>query len=107
MAGRTALQDRIRSGAARLTKPGGRVVYVTCSLLPEENQDRVNALLARRDDYRVLPAAAVWAETITAIGGPECPEFGDFLALTPDRHGTDGFFVAVLERSENAAEDGM
>jgi len=107
MAGMTALQDRILSSAARLTKPGGRLVYVTCSLLPEENQDRVNALLARRDDYRVLPAAAVWAETITAIGGPECPEFGDFLALTPDRHGTDGFFVAVLERSENAAEDGM
>jgi 16S rRNA (cytosine967-C5)-methyltransferase len=107
MAEMTALQDRILSSAARLTKPGGRLIYVTCSLLPEENEDRVNALLARRDDYRIVPIATVWSETVTAIGGPECPESKDFLSLTPERHGTDGFFVAVLERSEDAAEEGV
>lgn len=105
MAEMTALQDRILSSAARLTKPGGRLIYVTCSLLPEENEERINALLARRDEYRVLPVATVWAETITAMGGPKCPESSDFLSLTPDRHGTDGFFVAVLERSEATAEE--
>lgn len=105
MAEMTVLQDRILSSAARLTKPGGRLIYVTCSLLPEENEDRVGALLARREDYRILPIETVWAETVTAIGGPNCPEFGDFLSLTPDRHGTDGFFVAVLERREDSVED--
>ena len=96
----TALQDRILSSAARLTKPGGRLIYVTCSLLPDENEDRVAALLARRQDYRVLPAAGVWRDTVQALGGGECPETGEFLRLTPDQHGTDGFFVAILERQE-------
>ena len=97
-----ALQDRILSSAARLTKPGGRLIYVTCSLLAEENEDRVKALLARREDYRVLPVAAVWRDTVQALGGAECPEPGDFLRLTPDQHGTDGFFVAILERQDEA-----
>ena len=95
------LQDRILSSAARLTKPGGRLIYVTCSLLPEENEDRVNALLTRRDDYRVLPVAEVWLETVQALGGSECPKTENFLRLTPDQHGTDGFFVAILERQES------
>jgi 16S rRNA (cytosine967-C5)-methyltransferase len=99
----TALQDRILSSAARLTKPGGRLIYVTCSLLVEENEDRVAALLTRRQDYRVLPVAGVWSDTVQALGGAECPETGDFLRLTPDQHGTDGFFVAILERQEEAA----
>ena len=98
----TALQDRILSSAARLTKPGGRLIYVTCSLLVEENEERVKALLARREDYHVLPVATVWRDTVQALGGPECTEFGDFLRLTPDRHGTDGFFVAILERQQEA-----
>jgi 16S rRNA (cytosine967-C5)-methyltransferase len=102
LAGMTELQDRILSSAARLTKPGGRLIYVTCSLLTEENEDRVKALLARREDYRVLPVAEVWRETVQALGGPGCPETGDFLRLTPDQHGTDGFFVAILERREEA-----
>jgi 16S rRNA (cytosine967-C5)-methyltransferase len=93
-----ALQDRILSSAARLTKPGGRLIYVTCSLLSEENEDRISALLARREDYRVLPVGEVWRETVQAQGGSECPEIGEFLRLTPDQHETDGFFVAILER---------
>ena len=96
----TALQDRILSSAARLTKPGGRLIYVTCSLLAEENEERVSALLARRTDYVVVPIADVWRDTVTSLGGSECPETGEFLRLTPDRHGTDGFFVAVLQRQE-------
>ncbi len=101
----TALQDRILASAARLTKPGGRLIYVTCSLLPQENEDRVTALLARRDDYEIVPISSVWSETVTAAGGPECQESGDFLRLTPDEHGTDGFFVAVLERRHDQSED--
>ena len=100
----TALQDRILSSAARLTKPGGRLIYVTCSLLAEENEERVTALLARRKDYDVVPIADVWRDTVTSLGGPECPETGEFLRLTPDQHGTDGFFVAVLQRQEAEPE---
>ena len=96
----TTLQDRILSSAARLTKPGGRLIYVTCSLLAEENEERVTALLARRKDYDVVPIADVWRDTVTSLGGPECPKTGEFLRLTPDQHGTDGFFVAVLQRQE-------
>ncbi|MDG2285117.1 MAG: RsmB/NOP family class I SAM-dependent RNA methyltransferase [Alphaproteobacteria bacterium] len=94
-----ALQDRILSSAARLTKPGGRLIYVTCSLLAEENEERIAALLTRRDDYRALPVSDVWRDTVEALGGSKCPESWDYLCLTPDRHGTDGFFVAILERA--------
>ena len=96
----TTLQDRILSSAARLTKPGGRLIYVTCSLLTEENEERVTTLLARRKDYDVVPIAGVWRDTVTSLGGSECPETGEFLRLTPEQHGTDGFFVAVLQRQE-------
>ena len=94
-----ALQDRILSSAARLTKPGGRLIYVTCSLLAEENEERIAALLTRREDYRALPVTDVWRDTVEVLGGSKCPESGDYLRLTPDRHGTDGFFVAILERA--------
>ena len=101
------LQDRILASAARLAAPGGRLVYVTCSLLAEENEERVAALLARRPDYRALPIREVWRETVEALGGGPCPADGDALRLAPDLHGTDGFFVAVLERlpAEDGTED--
>lgn len=97
----TGLQDRILASAARLTKPGGRLVYVTCSLLAEENEARVAALLERRDDYRLVPIAEIWRQTVEALGGGACPTTGGMLRLTPDAHGTDGFFVAVLRRRED------
>jgi len=96
-------QASILGQAARLAKKGGRLIYVTCSLLPEENERQVEAFLAAHADFRVVPIAQAWAETI----GGDCPSQGDFLRLTPRQHGTDGFFVAVLERvakAEGAAE---
>jgi len=92
------LQDSILSSAARLTKPGGRLVYVTCSLFSEENEGRVEALLAKRKDYKIIPILEVWNEHIKNQGGGDCPTTSAMLQLTPDKHGTDGFFVAVLER---------
>jgi 16S rRNA (cytosine967-C5)-methyltransferase len=90
----TVLQAEILDSAARLTKPGGRVIYVTCSLLREENEAQVERFLAAHGDFTLRPIGAVWAETI----GGEPPAAGDMLRLTPARHGTDGFFVAVMER---------
>lgn len=86
-------QATILDQAAALVRIGGRLVYATCSLLPEENEAQVNAFLARRAGFTLVPLARAWPFE----GSP--PNAGDFLALTPARHGTDGFFAAVLERS--------
>ena len=96
--GLLTLQDRILATAASLTRPGGRLVYVTCSLLREENEDRVHHLLQARRDFELVPIAAVWQQTVVAHGGAPCPETGPMLRLSPVEHGTDGFFVAVLRR---------
>ncbi len=94
LAALTAVQAEILDSAARLVRPGGRLVYVTCSVLGEENEAQIDAFRARHGDFAVLPVGAVWAGTV----GGQCPARGDMLRLTPARHGTDGFFVAVLER---------
>ena len=87
-----ALQGRILASAARLVKPGGRLVYATCSLLSEENEDRVAAFLAAHPEFSVVPLAEV-APQLTGSAHP------DYLSLTPARHDTDGFFAAVLQRA--------
>ena len=94
-------QAAILDAAARLPRPGGRLVYGTCSLLPDENEHQVAAFLARHPDFAVVPLERAWE------GEPPCP--GPFLQLTPRRHGTDGFFGAVLERAASAtpANGGM
>jgi 16S rRNA (cytosine967-C5)-methyltransferase len=92
------LQGKILDSAARLVKPGGRLVYATCSLLPRENDLQIQGFLAGHADFRLLPVGEIWR---SAIGG-ECPAPGPMLHLTPARHGTDGFFVAVLERQATA-----
>lgn len=92
----TKTQRAILERAASLVKPGGRVVYVTCSVLRAENEDVVEGFLADSDRFSVLPVAGVWAQT---IGETPCPATGPYLTLAPHREGTDGFFVAVLERA--------
>ncbi len=93
-----ATQDGVLDQAAPLVKPGGRLIYATCSLLPEENSERIAQFLARNDAFRVLPVADVWRAQLSPLGSGEAPTSEDFLTLTPARHGTDGFFVAILER---------
>ncbi|MBV8494366.1 MAG: RsmB/NOP family class I SAM-dependent RNA methyltransferase [Alphaproteobacteria bacterium] len=92
-------QHAILDSAARLVKPGGRLIYVTCSLLREENEAQAEAFLAAHPDFALLPAAQAWAETI----GGDYPGGGDYLRLTPAQHGTDGFFVAQFERKQAPA----
>ena len=97
----TALQARIVDRAARLVKPGGRLVYATCSLLPEENEAQIDRLLAADPGLRPVPVAEIWPD---AVGTPPPADLAaaPALRLTPHRHGTDGFFVAVLERTADA-----
>jgi 16S rRNA (cytosine967-C5)-methyltransferase len=93
-------QRDILASAARLVKPGGRLVYVTCSLLREENEAQAETFLAAHDDFARYPMAQAWGQ---AIGGAS-PGGDDNLRLTPARHGTDGFFVALFERAMLADE---
>lgn len=98
-----ASQRTILERAAAMVKPGGRLVYVTCSVLTEENEAVVDGFLAETTAFRALPVASVWAETVAARGGGVCPAMGPYLRLAPHRDGTDGFFVAVLERGHGPA----
>ncbi len=85
-------QAAILAQAARLVRSGGRLVYATCSLLPEENEGQVDAFLAAHAEFAPVPLARAWG-----LPGPP-PGPGPYLALTPRAHDTDGFFAAVLER---------
>ncbi|MCR9220948.1 MAG: RsmB/NOP family class I SAM-dependent RNA methyltransferase [Alphaproteobacteria bacterium] len=106
----TELQGQILESAARLVAPGGRLVYVTCSWLSEENEAQIERFLKERPDFFAYPIADVWAETVGAetegaetvgaAGGGQCPapDGAEALRLTPADQGVDGFFVAVLGR---------
>ena len=91
-----ALQGRILASAARLVKPGGRLVYATCSLLREENEAVAAAFNAAQRDFVPLKAA----ELLEHAGVESAASLvrGDFLRLWPHRHGSDGFFAAVWQR---------
>jgi 16S rRNA (cytosine967-C5)-methyltransferase len=88
------VQRAIMMQAATLVKPGGRLVYVTCSLLQEENEQQLGWFLQESGAFEALPIEKVWIET---VGGPP-PATGPCLRLSPASTGTDGFFCAVLER---------
>ncbi|MBN9064874.1 MAG: RsmB/NOP family class I SAM-dependent RNA methyltransferase [Rhizobiales bacterium] len=97
---RMADQDRVLARGARLVKPGGRIAYITCSLLAEENEDRVSAFLAGAPDFQPVDAReslalapdALSERSDLVVGG------GIGLLLTPLRTATDGFFLALLQR---------
>ena len=90
-------QAAILASAARLLKPGGRLVYATCSLLEAENEEIARAFTAeRRGEFAPMPAQEVLAKA--HVGQSETLVRDEFLRLWPHRHGTDGFFAAVWER---------
>ena len=90
-----AKQRAILEAAAGLLKPGGRLVYGTCSLLAEENEEIVEGFLARHPGFALVPAKAVLDRLGLKVSGA-----GDYLHLYPHVHDTDGFFAAVLERKK-------
>ena len=89
----TQKQASILAAASKLLKPGGRLVYATCSLLPEENRGIVDAFLTAHPDFTLRPANEILAQQLITLDTGEC------LQLLPQRHGTDGFFAAVMERA--------
>ncbi len=86
------LQRRILRRAAPLVAPGGRLIYATCSVLSEENDDVVASFLAEHPAFRLTPLAEVLGERAAALGDP-------YLRVAPHTHGTDGFFAAILTRA--------
>ena len=94
-------QAAILDAAQRLVKPGGGLIYATCSVLPAENERQVEAFLERHPDFAVVPVADIWRDAIASEPPPEVAT-GPYLRLSPLRHGTDGFFAATLVRKETA-----
>ena len=100
---RQADQDTVLAAAAAYVKPGGRMVYVTCSLLMEENEDRIADFLASRPDFaqaraldQILASGLADPATSEGLAKREAPDGA--LRLSPLTFATDGFFVAVLQR---------
>jgi 16S rRNA (cytosine967-C5)-methyltransferase len=87
-----AKQASILRAAARLVKPGGRLVYATCSLLREENQDIVEAFLAQHPEFKLLNCNEILLQQRIPL------DTGPYLQLWPHVHGTDGFFAAALQK---------
>jgi 16S rRNA (cytosine967-C5)-methyltransferase len=88
-------QTSILQAAARLVKPGGRLVYATCSLLTEENQDIIATFLANHGEFKLLNCNELLQRQDIM------PDGGQQMQLWPHVHRTDGFFAAVIERSGN------
>ena len=92
-------QAAILRSAARLLKPGGRLVYATCSLLPQENEAIAQAFTAEAADYEALRVADVLSSLkIDPSGLTSGGANADYLRLWPHLHHTDGFFAAVWQR---------
>ncbi|SEN25793.1 RsmB/NOP family class I SAM-dependent RNA methyltransferase [Nitrosomonas marina] len=87
-----AKQSSILDSAAGLVKPGGRLVYATCSFLPEENQQVIDTFQSKNAEFDLLDSSELMAEQKISINT------GKFLQLSPNIHQTDGFFAAVLQR---------
>lgn len=86
------LQASILESAARLVKPGGRLVYATCSMLPDENEDQIEVFLKKHPDFKVVPLGDITKEKLNSL-------HKEYLSLTPLQHNTDGFFAAAMERN--------
>jgi 16S rRNA (cytosine967-C5)-methyltransferase len=93
-------QMTVLDRAAALVKPGGRIAYITCSVLPQENGEQIREFIARHAEFAVVPPS----QTVTVLWD-KAEDFAaatlqspEGLLMTPRRTGTDGFFVSVLKR---------
>ncbi len=96
---RNKAQDRVLDAAAVLLKSGGRLVYITCSFLPQENEERVGAFLDRNKGFQVVAPSVVAVNAgQPALALKAATAGGQGLLFTPYRTGTDAFYICVLER---------
>jgi 16S rRNA (cytosine967-C5)-methyltransferase len=91
----TELQAWLIDDGARHTKPGARMVYATCSVLACENEDVIEAFLARNSAFQAIPAAEIWR---SADARDPPPTLQHYFKASPLKTGTDGFFVCIMTR---------
>ena len=87
-------QQSLLARAAGLVRPGGRLVYVTCSFVAAENEAQIDQFLAANGEFSALPVERFWHENLSGA----CPSKGPYIMLTPARQATDAFFAAILKR---------
>jgi 16S rRNA (cytosine967-C5)-methyltransferase len=88
-------QEAILASSAKLLKPGGRLVYATCSFLPEENQEIIENFLATHTQFTLLNCGELFMQQKIPL------DTGMFLQLLPSEHNTDSFFAAALTLARN------
>jgi len=93
----TEKQARILARAAKFTKPGGRLIYSTCSLLSDENEQIAEGFLANHPEFKLLNASEILSQQQINL------DTGKYLKLLPHIHHTDGFFAAVFEKIDPSA----
>ncbi|MEP5067268.1 RsmB/NOP family class I SAM-dependent RNA methyltransferase, partial [Roseibium sp.] len=91
-------QRKVLENACMFVKPGGRIAYATCSLLPEENADQVTRFLAENEDFKLVPVIDDWTKMFGPDHLPAYISDRGELTLTPASTDTDGFFFALLKR---------
>jgi 16S rRNA (cytosine967-C5)-methyltransferase len=92
----TVKQTNILARASKLVKAGGRLIYATCSLLRDENEQIAEAFLQSNPEFRLVPANSILAQQEIDL------DTGEYLKLLPHLHQTDGFFAAVFEKVKPA-----
>jgi 16S rRNA (cytosine967-C5)-methyltransferase len=92
-------QAQVLETGFKLVKSGGTILYITCSVLAEENTAQVAAFLARHPDMKIVPYAEQWGQAIGGTPPQSADGSEETLLLTPARHDTDGFFAAVMRKS--------
>ena len=90
------LQTWLIDDGARHTKPGARMVYATCSVLACENEDIIEAFLARNTEFQAIPASEIW-RFVSEREPP--PNLQHYFKASPLKTGTDGFFACIMTRS--------
>ncbi len=93
--GLTKIQEELLDVAAAKTKIGGRIVYITCSVLEEENEAQIAKFLERHSEFETIDLQMLWEDKITA---PYPCKSAKWLKMSPIATGTDGFFVCVMKR---------
>ena len=97
-------QAAILDAASRLVKPGGGLIYATCSVLPAENERQIEAFLQAHPEFSAVPVIDLWQDVIGTEPPSQIAE-SPYLRLSPLKHGTDGFFAAALVRAEKGREE--
>ena len=91
-------RDVLQKGA-KLVLRGGRLVYITCSILPQENTGQIAGFLSVHKEFKIIPTGKQWAKSIGGQAPHSADGSSDTLLLTPHQHDVDGFFVAVMQRN--------